>query len=158
MSERLKEFEQWGEDVIFGRAKGLGASLMRLFLRGASWLFRGLVTLRLNLFKRGWKQQAQLGTMVISIGNITMGGTGKTPVVELFARTLRDRGRKVSILSRGYKSKALDQPQEWVSKIDEKIIGEEAMPKVVSCGQGVKLDVQYAGDEPYMLAKKLSKN
>lgn len=116
MSERLKEFEQWGEDVIFGRAKGLRASLMRVFLRGLSWIFRGLVSLRLNLFKRGWKKQAHLGTMVISIGNITVGGTGKTPVVELFARTLRDKGRKVSILSRGYKSKPLDKPQEWPKK------------------------------------------
>ena len=155
MSDRLKEFEQWGEDVIFGKAKGLRAGLMRLFLRSVSWLFRGLVTLRLNLFKRGWKKQAHLGTMVISIGNITMGGTGKTPVVELFARTLRDRGRKVAILSRGYKSKALDQPQEWVSKEDGEVINGEIMPKVVSCGQGVKLNVQHAGDEPFMLAKNL---
>ena len=155
MSERLKEFEQWGEDVIFGRAKGIRASLMRLFLRCASWLFRGLVTLRLNLFKRGWKKQAHLGTMVISIGNITMGGTGKTPVVELFARTLRNRGRKVSILSRGYKSKDLEQVQEWKRQEDGELVNEEAMPKVVSCGQGVKLSVQYAGDEPYMLAKNL---
>lgn len=155
MSERLKEFEQWGEDVIFGRAKGIRANLMRIILRGLSWLFRSLVSLRLNLFKRGWKKQAHLGTMVISIGNITMGGTGKTPVVELFARTLRDKGRTVSILSRGYKSKPLDKPQEWISKKDGLLIDEENMPKVVSCGHGVKLDVKYAGDEPYMLAKNL---
>ncbi len=157
MSERLKEFEQWGEEVIFGRAKGLRASLMRVFLRGASWLFRGLVSLRLNLFKRGWKKQAHLGTMVISIGNITMGGTGKTPVVELFARTLRDRGRKVSILSRGYKSKDLEQAQEWQTKEGCGLINAVDMPKVVSSGQGLELDVRYAGDEPYMLAKNLDK-
>lgn len=155
MSDRLKEFEQWGEDVMFGRAKGLRASLMRIFLRVISWLFRGLVSLRLYLFRRGWKEQSHLGTMVISIGNITMGGTGKTPVVELFARTLRDKGRKVSILSRGYKSKALDEPQEWQQKETGMLVGEEDMPKLVSCGQGLKLDVKYAGDEPYMLAKNL---
>tara|TARA_B110000908_G_scaffold73244_1_gene88346 strand:- start:358 stop:1575 length:1218 start_codon:yes stop_codon:yes gene_type:complete len=155
MSERLKEFEQWGEDVIFGRAKGLRASLMRVFLRCLSWIFRGLVSLRLNLFKRGWKKQAHLGTMVISIGNITVGGTGKTPVVELFARTLRDRGRKVSILSRGYKSKPLDEPQEWHKKDTGELILGKYMPKVVSSGKGVELEVQYAGDEPYMLAKNL---
>ena len=155
MSERLKEFEQWGEDVVFGRAKGIRASLMRLFLRGLSWIFRGLVSLRLNLFKRGWKKQAHLGTMVISIGNITVGGTGKTPVVELFARTLRDRGRKVAILSRGYKSKALDQPQEWYKKDTGELINTALMPKVVSSGKGVELEVRYAGDEPYMLAKNL---
>lgn len=155
MGDRLKEFEQWGEEVIFGRAKGLLANLMRVFLRGLSWLFRGLVSLRLNLFKRGWKKQSHLGTMVISIGNITMGGTGKTPVVEFFARTLRDKGRKVSILSRGYKSKPLDKPQVWQKKGTDELVDEQDMPKVVSSGQGVELDVQYAGDEPYMLAKNL---
>jgi len=155
MSDRLKEFEEWGEDVIFGRAKGLRANLMRVFLRSLSWIFRGLVSLRLHLFKRGWKKQAHLGTMVISIGNITMGGTGKTPVVELFARTLRDRGRRVSILSRGYKSKPLDQAQEWYSKETNELISEENMPKIVSNGKGLELSVQHAGDEPFMLAKNL---
>lgn len=155
MSERLKEFEQWGEDVIFGRAKGLRASLMRVFLRCLSWIFRGLVAIRLNLFRLGWKKQAHLGTMVISIGNITVGGTGKTPVVELFARTLRDRGRKVAILSRGYKSKPLEEPQEWREKNTGELIDDKDMPKVVSSGKGVELEVQYAGDEPYMLAKNL---
>ncbi len=155
MSERIKEFEQWGEDVIFGRAKGVRASLMRLLLRCLSWVFRGLVSLRLILFKRGWKRQAHLGTMVISIGNITVGGTGKTPVVELIARTLRDRGRNVAILSRGYKSKALAKPQEWFKKENGELIEERDMPKVVSSGKGVELEVQFAGDEPYMLAKNL---
>lgn len=155
MSERLKEFEQWGEDVIFGRAKGLRASLMRVFLRFLSWIFRGLVSLRLNLFRLGWKKQAHLGTMVISIGNITVGGTGKTPVVELFARTLRDRGRKVAILSRGYKSKPLEEPQEWRKRETGELVEDKDMPKVVSSGKGVELAVQYAGDEPYMLAKNL---
>ncbi len=156
MSEGLKEFEQWGEDVIFGRAKGLRASLMRLLLRALSWIFRSLVSLRLYLFKRGWKKQVHLGTMVISIGNITMGGTGKTPVVELFARTLRDKNRKVSILSRGYKSKPLDTPQKWHYKQTNKLIPAKDMPKVVSSGLGVQLDVKYAGDEPFMLAKNLN--
>jgi len=155
MSERQKEFEKWGEDVIFGRAKGFRASLMRIFLRGLSWLFRGLVALRLRLFRKGYKKQAHLGTMVISIGNITMGGTGKTPVVELFAKTLRDRGKKVAILSRGYKSKDLEEKQEWISQHTGELIDPEDMPKVVSAGTGVDLDVQYAGDEPYMLAKNL---
>ncbi len=155
MSERQREFEQWAEDVIFGRAKGFRAALMRVLLRGLSWIFRGLVALRLRLFREGWKEQAHLGTMVISIGNITMGGTGKTPVVELFAHTLRDRGRKVAILSRGYKSKDLDEPQAWISKISGKLIEAEDMPKVVSAGTGLDLEVQYAGDEPYMLAKNL---
>lgn len=155
MSENLEDLEQWGEDVIFGRAKGFRAALMRCVLRGFSWLYRAAVLLRLRLFRKGWKDQAYLGTTVISIGNITVGGTGKTPVVELFSKTLRDRGRKVAILSRGYKSKKLDKPQEWRRKSTGEFVEEEEMPKLVSAGNGLELDVQYAGDEPYMLAKNL---
>jgi len=115
-SERSEELEQWASDVIFGRAKGLSATIARFFLRGLSWVFRLLVYTRLRLFRKGYKKQAQVGTLVISIGNITVGGTGKTPVVELFAKTLRDRGRNVAILSRGYKSKALEEPQPWTHR------------------------------------------
>src|SRR5437879_13030507 len=50
-------------------------------------------------------RDATLGVQVIAIGNLTVGGTGKTPVVEKFARELRDQGRNVAILSRGYRSK-----------------------------------------------------
>lgn len=155
MKENLEDLEQWGEDVIFGRAKGFRASLMRCVLRGFSWLYRAAVLQRLRLFRKGWKDQAYLGTTVISIGNITVGGTGKTPVVELFSKTLRDRGRKVAILSRGYKSKKLDKPQEWKRRATGELVAEEEMPKLVSAGKGMELEVQYAGDEPYMLAKNL---
>ncbi len=153
--DTLEDLEQWCEDVIFGRAKGFRATLMRCVLRGFSWLYRGAVLQRLRLFRKGWKDQAYLGTTVISIGNITVGGTGKTPVVELFSKTLRDRGRKVAILSRGYKSKKLEKSQEWKRRATGELVDEEEMPKLVSAGEGLELEVQYAGDEPYMLAKNL---
>ena len=155
MSDNLEDLEQWGEDVIFGRVKGFRASLMRCILRALSWLYRFGVKYRLRLYRTNWKQPAQLGTTVMSIGNITVGGTGKTPVVELFAKTLRDRGRQVAILSRGYKSKKLDEPQEWRRRETGELVPEDEMPRVVSAGEGLELDVQYAGDEPYMLAKNL---
>ena len=155
IQENLDELEEWGEDVIFGRAKGFRAFMLCIVLRCFSWLYRFIVAQRLRLFRKGWKEQTHLGTLVISIGNITVGGTGKTPVVELFAKTLRDHGRKVAILSRGYKSKKLETPQEWHSKLTEDTIPAEAMPKVVSDGQTLHLEANYAGDEPYMLAKNL---
>lgn len=155
MKETLEELEEWGTEVIFGRAKGFRAMLMRCVLRGFSWLYRAAVMQRLRLYRQGWKEQSHLGTLVISIGNITVGGTGKTPVVELFARTLRDRGRDVCILSRGYKSKKLDTPQPWRRRVTGELVEEDEMPKLVSAGKGLELDVQYAGDEPYMLAKNL---
>lgn len=154
--ERAEEFEKWASDVIFGRAKGIRATFARIILRAFSWLFRLLVTLRLRLFRNGWKHQSQMGTLVISIGNITVGGTGKTPVVELFAKTLRDRGRNVAILSRGYKSKNLETPQTWQSSLTGQPVAAELMPKLVSDGSVPPiLEVAYAGDEPYMLAKNL---
>ena len=156
MKESLAEFERWGADVIFGRARGFRASLTRLAMSLLSVLFRGVVLLRLLVFRRRWKQQAHLGTQVISIGNITVGGTGKTPVTEMLAKALRDRGRHVAILSRGYKSRKLKKPQKWEDHAGNKVDADE-MPKVVSHSGKVLLDSEYAGDEPYMLARNLDK-
>jgi tetraacyldisaccharide 4'-kinase len=154
MKERIDELEQWGADVIFGRARGFRASLTRGLMLGLSGLFRLLVQLRIALFRKGWKSQEYLGVQVVSVGNITVGGTGKTPVVELLAKSLRDEGRKVAILSRGYKSKKLDEKQKWKDAKD-RLIPSNEMPKVVSTGKALLLDSKFAGDEPFMLAKNL---
>jgi len=156
MKERIDELEQWGADVIFGRAKGFRASLMRVLMLGLSGVFRCLVQLRIALFRKGWKSQQYLGTQVVSIGNLTVGGTGKTPVVEMLAKSLRDRGRKVAILSRGYKSKRLEQRQKWKDK-NGRYLRQENMPKVVSTGSALLLDSKFAGDEPFMLARNLER-
>ena len=154
MKELLEELERWGADVIFGRAKGLRAALMRVLMLALSGVFRILVQLRLWRYRSGWKPQHHLCTQVVAIGNITVGGTGKTPVVELLARSLRDRGRNVAILSRGYKSRKLDRPQKWKDSKGRTIPGER-MPKVVSTGEALLLDSKFAGDEPFMLARNL---
>lgn len=154
MKEQIEELERWGADVIFGRARGFRAALMRFLMSALSGVFRVLVQLRLWRYRTGWKQQSHLGTRVVAVGNITVGGTGKTPVVELLARSLRDKGRKVAILSRGYKSKRLDEPQKW-QDARERIVPSGEMPKVVSTGKALLLDSKFAGDEPFMLAKNL---
>lgn len=77
MKSRSEEFEEWGTEVIFGRAKGFRAAMMRMILRGASWLFRLVVLARLYLFHSSIARQARLGMLVVSVGNITVGGTGK---------------------------------------------------------------------------------
>jgi tetraacyldisaccharide 4'-kinase len=90
---------------------------------------------------------------VIAIGNLTVGGTGKTPVVEKFAQALRDQGRTVAVLSRGYRSKG--QPFHiWLTN---KILlrDDTTPPRVVSDGKSLLLDSEMAGDEPYMLASNL---
>ncbi len=153
MAGDKNELEKWATDVIFGRARGFGPTMMRVLLRGLSWIYRVGVRVRLRLFRKGWKTQSNLGTMVVSIGNITVGGTGKTPVVERFARELTARGRKVAILSRGYKSKELRKPQEWRNPETGEIA--TSPPKIVSDGKKILLKAKYAGDEPYMLARNL---
>ncbi len=155
MKELLAELERWGSDVIFGRAKGCRAAMTRLLMRTLSGLYRLVVQSRLWLFRHGWKPQHHLGTLVVSIGNITVGGTGKTPVVELLARSLRDRGRRVAILSRGYKSRKLDTPQHWTGP-NGRPLPPESLPKIVSTGSHLLLESKFAGDEPYMLARNLA--
>jgi tetraacyldisaccharide 4'-kinase len=154
MKEWIEELERWGADVIFGRARGFRAALMRFLMRALSGVFRVLVQLRLWRYRNGWKPQAHLGCQVVAVGNITVGGTGKTPVVELLAASLRDRGRRVAILSRGYKSRRLDKPQNWVDAGGNKVPSEQ-MPRVVSTGRALLLDSRHAGDEPFMLARNL---
>jgi tetraacyldisaccharide 4'-kinase len=154
MKEQIEELERWGSDVIFGRARGFRAALTRFLMSALSGVFRLLIMLRLWRYRSGWRPQHHLGVMVVAIGNLTVGGTGKTPVVELLARSLRDRGRRVAILSRGYKSKRLDRPQRWRDREKRQIPG-HLMPKVVSTGTAILLDSKFAGDEPFMLARNL---
>jgi tetraacyldisaccharide 4'-kinase len=73
-------------------------------------------------------------------------------VVEKFARALHDRGRKVAILSRGYKSKAVPLWKKFWWSLTH---AEEPPPRIVSDGERVLLDSEQAGDEPYMLARNL---
>lgn len=147
-----QDLEKWGADVIFGREKGFWASLARVVFRVFSWLFGAIVRSRLLFFRLGLLPQARLGVKVISIGNLTMGGTGKTPVVEFLSKALIARGRNPVILSRGYKSRKLEERQVWRGKREEE---PGDFPKVVSDGERLRLPVEYAGDEPFMLAKNL---
>ena len=155
MKELLAELERWGSDVIFGRAKGLRAAMTRMLMRTLSGVYRLIVQGRLWAFRNGWIPQHHLGTLVVSIGNVTVGGTGKTPVVELLARALCERGRRVAILSRGYKSRKLESPQHWADANGRPLPAEE-LPKIVSTGSQLLLDSKFAGDEPYMLARNLA--
>jgi tetraacyldisaccharide 4'-kinase len=144
-NERL---EQRLLKVIAGEVPGKRAGLLRGFLQALSWIFYVLVQLRLWLFKHRILRASTLGCQVISVGNVTVGGTGKTPIVETFARSLQKKGRKVAILSRGYKSRKTPLWEKILKK-------EERLPRVVSDGERLLLNSDLAGDEPYMLASNL---
>lgn len=118
------------------------------FLKAISFVFLSVVSIRYLLYKTGLLRRYPLGIQVISIGNVTAGGTGKTPVTEIFARTLAAQGRKVAILSRGYRRKEAPFLQRVFSQVVNP-------PLVVSDGKHVLLDSETGGDEPYMLASNL---
>lgn len=128
--------------------EGFWVKVLLGFLKGVSKIFGAIVWLRMWFYRIGVLRRWPLGCQVISVGNVTAGGTGKTPVVEIFARELTRQGRKVAILSRGYRRKEKPFLQRLFSeKIDP--------PLVVSDGRHVLLDSETGGDEPYMLATNL---
>ena len=88
--------------LIRGETPGPLASMSRLALNVPSALYRLGAAARNLAFDRGWRTVHRAGVPVVSVGNLTLGGTGKTPMVEWIARRLRDRGLRAAILSRGY--------------------------------------------------------
>lgn len=106
-------------------------------LRAASWIYDLAVRTKLLLYQIGIFRQTRLDCLVISIGNITVGGTGKTPTVQKMATMVRKAGYKALILNRGYSSK-------W-----------EAEVGIVSDGKKIFMTANESGDEAYLLAKNL---
>jgi len=152
MGLRAENLEQFAIDVILERRSGIRATILRGLLYILSFVYEGLVQFRLFLYRHRIFRERALGCLVISIGNLTVGGTGKTPIVEKFARALRAGGRRVAILSRGYKSVPPPTHRKWWQRLGRKV---PTPPRVVSDGKTLLLDSLTAGDEPYMLAHNL---
>jgi len=114
MGRRLEQLEEFGIDVVLERRHGARASVLRGILYALSFVYDSLVQLRLYFYRKRVFRERALGCLVISIGNLTVGGTGKTPIVEKFARALQAGGRRVAILSRGYKS--VPRKRDWRSR------------------------------------------
>lgn len=150
--QKLTDFETFTVDVIYGRESGFRARLWGGFLFLLSLLFRGIVFLRSQLYHHRIMRAQHLGCLVVVVGNLTVGGTGKTPVVEKLARTLHAKGRKVAILSRGYKSRKEPVYKKWLRWV---LHQPPTPPRVVSDGETVFFNSEIAGDEPYMLARNL---
>lgn len=145
--------EQFVLDVIQGRRAGRWATIVLGVLYVLSRVYQAAVRVRLFLYDKRILRDHTLGCLVVSVGNLTVGGTGKTPVVETFARALRAEGRRVAILSRGYKSA---KRPVWQRVRDHLLLREGSLPpKIVSDGQRLLLDSERAGDEPHMLASNL---
>jgi tetraacyldisaccharide 4'-kinase len=112
-------------------------ALAPIVLPPLSALYGAISKARLSLYQRGALNVSRLDAKVVSVGNLTTGGTGKTPLVEWLAQTLHDDGRRICILTRGYGR----------SNAKRRVI--------VSDGSRVMATPEEAGDEPFLLATNL---
>lgn len=130
----LTFFPTYWRSIAAGIRPGLSGRLLVLALSPLSLVYACIQSIRGALYAKRILTARRLPRPVISIGNITVGGTGKTPATALIARLLIDRGMKVAVLSRGYGGS---------------MEGETA---IVADGRTIRLDAGQCGDEPYLLA------
>ncbi len=122
------------EEVMYGRKRSLFAGSLLKFV---SIFYEQIIRLRHGLYRLGIIKQVKLKQSVISVGNITVGGTGKTPAVMQIARVLLTHERHPAVVSRGY------------GRRDENVL------TVVSDGKMVLADPGTGGDEPVLIGSKV---
>lgn len=120
-------------ELLSGRRRDVAATLLRPTLSVASWGYAGAMALRNVAYDRRWLRVEQVGAPVISLGNITTGGTGKTPTAAWLANWLLSEGHRPGLLSRGYRS--LEQQADSNSPSapagnDEKLVLDRLCPNV----------------------------
>jgi len=119
--------QQTYRNIVSGQARGVGATITRLSLRGLSWPYGAVVRMRNGLYSQEWLTAHTAEVPVISVGNLTAGGTGKTPLVAWLANYLRSKSLRVAVLTRGYKARetvdtarpATDEPAELAAMCPE---------------------------------------
>ncbi|MFV0339904.1 MAG: tetraacyldisaccharide 4'-kinase, partial [Parachlamydiaceae bacterium] len=137
----IKTFELYLLSVIKKKRRGIFPSCLRGFLWLLSLPFQLAVTIRNSFFDRGWLRcYTPPVPLVISIGNITTGGTGKTPATLMIAEEFQHEA-ELAILSRGYRSQA----------------ERSSLPLVLSKDNGEMHPASLCGDEPVLLAQNLPK-
>lgn len=127
----------WWRGMADGSRRGLPELMVVLLLALPTLVYGLIMRLRALLYRLGIFTSYRLPCPVISIGNLTVGGTGKTPAVILISRLLMQRGCRVAVLSRGYGGSL------------------EGQVALVSNGASLLLTPQQAGDEPCLLARSL---
>lgn len=128
----------WWRGVAEGSNSGMASLAITLLLAPFALLYGMALRVRALLYQSGVLEIHKLPCPVISIGNITVGGTGKTPATLLVAQELQKRGYRVAVLSRGYGGSL------------------EGQVAIVSDGNALQLSPEQAGDEPCLLARSLS--
>lgn len=135
-----KSFRIWFVALLQKRSPHLFERLFLFFLSILSFIYASLVRLRVWLYQIKLFKSDRLPVPVISVGNINVGGSGKTPMVEMLARFYSQKGKRVGILSRGYGRKGGTQRIEQV---------------VFNSTLSLKEQSEKWGDEPLLLAKHL---
>ena len=133
----MSDLSLYFQELVSGaRRRGRDRALLAL-LRFFSYPYAWVLRLRAAGYRFGLLRSHRLPCPVVSVGNLTLGGTGKTPTVAWIAGYLMGRGKRVAVLSRGYGGSARGEL------------------RVVSDGRSVLLSPEEAGDEPCLLAAKL---
>jgi tetraacyldisaccharide 4'-kinase len=127
MSRRFDKF-------LYQKKKSIGKRILLFPLYLLSLPYGGAIRLRSLLYSLKLLRTKRLPCPVISVGNITVGGTGKTPLVMAIAKGLMEKGTSIAILSRGYKGTKTSEP-------------------IVSDGKNIFLSPEESGDEPFLMAK-----
>jgi len=133
----VADHSQYFKELVEGKRRGWKDLLLLALLRLLSHPYAFILMLRAACYRLGILRSYRLPCPVISVGNITLGGTGKTPATAMIASYLIARGRRVAVLSRGYGGSA------------------EGELRIVSDGKELFLGPEEAGDEPYLLARKV---
>lgn len=133
----MADLSRYFSELVEGKRRTPGDRLLFALLRAASLPYGGLLALRAWGYRVGLIPSLRLPRPVISVGNVTLGGTGKTPLTARLAQMLIARGLKVAVLSRGYGGTAA------------------GAVRIVSDGKELLLTPEVAGDEPCLLAQKV---
>jgi len=129
--------EQYLRELVAGKRERVRDRLLWGALKGAAVVYAELLRARAGAYRLGILRSFRLPVPVISVGNVTLGGTGKTPMVAWLAGYLIARGKRVCVLSRGYGGSA------------------QGALRIVSDGSSLLLSPEEAGDEPCLLAQKV---
>ena len=137
-TQKVANFQTYFIDLVHDKeVRGISRRLIMGVFYVFSLIYEQLVNLKLAMYRWGWAKKERLSCYVISLGNVTVGGTGKAPTAQHLAREISDMGYRVAILNRGYRAK-------WRGEVG-----------IVSDGHTLKMDAETAGDEAFMLAKHL---
>jgi tetraacyldisaccharide 4'-kinase len=131
----MERLAAWHRRLVLMGPRDCRERFLFSLLKPLGRLYGAIGSLRVSMYRRGVFSTYRAGVPVVSVGNLAVGGTGKTPMVDHLVKYLRARGRKVAVVSRGYRGRVRD-------------VG------VVSAGSGPLLEPEICGDEPVLLARR----